>query len=89
MYKKLEIFRVRDAKPATQVKFWRIDMKTSEHSGYGRMAWGLLIAAFGVFFLIGNLCPQPMQVLKFWPIFLIAAGALKFLCGCSCKYFKE
>lgn len=38
---------------------------------------GLLMAAFGVFFLVGNLVPHHMDVLRFWPIFLIVAGLLK------------
>lgn len=38
---------------------------------------GLFIAAFGVFFLIGNLVPNREQVLAFWPIFLIVGGLMR------------
>lgn len=43
--------------------------------------WGLLTAAFGVFFLVANLVPS-YAMLHYWPIFLIAAGVLRMHCGC-------
>lgn len=59
-------------------------MKKLMHAHH-HMAWGMLVALFGVFFLIANLVPEQQAMLKFWPIFLIAAGVLKTLCKHSCK----
>ncbi len=55
-------------------------------SHYNHVAWGVLIAAFGVFFLIANLVSR--EILCFWPIFLIIAGGLKVFCSCcgSCDH---
>jgi hypothetical protein len=43
--------------------------------------WGLLIVALGSFFLISNLIPSH-AMLRFWPVFLIAAGLMRMHCGC-------
>ncbi|MCH9621446.1 MAG: hypothetical protein S4CHLAM20_08660 [Chlamydiia bacterium] len=45
-----------------------------------RKCGGLLLAAFGVFFLISNLVPHH-GIIRYWPIFLIAAGVCKCYCG--------
>jgi hypothetical protein len=50
--------------------------------------WGLFWASFGVFFLIANLVPEHLCVIKFWPIFLIVGGLMKAYCGCGCRLLK-
>lgn len=52
-----------------------------EHRVCHHKCWGLLIAGFGVFFLIANLLPATREIRQYWPIFLIAAGLLKAYCG--------
>ena len=49
--------------------------------------YGLLVAAFGVFFLIANLVPD-RGMLAYWPIFLIAAGLMRWYCGCGFFHHK-
>lgn len=49
--------------------------------------WGVLLAAFGVFFLISNLLPHH-GIRHYWPIFLIAGGLLKAYGCCLFKCHK-
>ncbi len=46
--------------------------------------WGFLITALGAFFLVANLVPG-YGMLRYWPIFLIAAGLMRMHCGCCFK----
>jgi hypothetical protein len=50
--------------------------------------WGLLIAAFGTFFLVANLIPSH-AMMRYWPVFLIAAGIMKMHCGSCSKGDKN
>ncbi len=59
-------------------------MKGLMHGHCAHIAWGILLAAFGVFFLIANLVNR--EILCFWPIFLIVAGGLKAYCGTCCDH---
>jgi hypothetical protein len=49
---------------------------------------GLFYAAFGVFFLVANLVPAHMEVLKYWPVFLIVGGLLKAFHEGFSKFLK-
>lgn len=58
------------------------------HLEHRHVVWGILIALFGVFFLLANLVSS--EILQYWPLFLIAAGCYKAFGGCcnkdsSCK----
>lgn len=61
-------------------------MKSSEHTHCCHMGFGILLALFGVFFLVANLSPDRMAILCFWPIFLIAAGLFKAGIGYFCNF---
>lgn len=62
-----------------------IFMKKLMHTHQQHIGWGVLIALFGIFFLIGNLVPDHHATLKFWPIFLILAGIYKSFCCAMSK----
>ena len=49
------------------------------------VVWGILIALFGVFLLIANFSSNP-DLMRYWPIFLVAAGIYKAACACCCKH---
>jgi hypothetical protein len=50
------------------------------HLEHKHMVWGILLSLFGVFFLVGNLVNE--EILKYWPLFLIVAGAYKAFGRC-------
>ena len=60
-------------------------MKNGKWSSH--LGWGIFLILLGVFFLIGNFFPQA-DIIRYWPIFLIAAGVYKAL-GCCCQDGKE
>ncbi len=62
-------------------------MKSTEHTRhFFHLAFGILVALFGVFMLISNLVPGGSDMLRFWPLFLIAAGAIKAVGGWCCNF---